>query len=232
MNKQEFLAQLREGLNGLPQEDIDERIAFYGEMIDDRLEDGLTEEEAVEAIGTTDEVVAQIIADTPLTKLVKERVKPKRKLKVWEIVLIAAGSPVWVPLLIGAAAVAFALYVILWAIVVLLWTVDLALAVCLPGCAFSAALFFGQGYGASGFATLSAQACSAEVWRYFCSSAVWRQSRAPLCSLRKPFWESNPSLSERRRQNEQGEKNLAYRRFGAHRFGHSAYGRRACGSRL
>ena len=78
MNKQEFLAQLREGLNGLPQEDIDERIAFYGEMIDDRLEDGLTEEEAVEAIGTTDEVVAQIIADTPLTKLVKERVKPKR----------------------------------------------------------------------------------------------------------------------------------------------------------
>lgn len=156
MNKQEFLAQLREGLNGLPQEDIDERIAFYGEMIDDRLEDGLTEEEAVEAIGTTDEVVAQIIADTPLTKLVKERVKPKRKLKVWEIVLIAAGSPVWVPLLIGAAAVAFALYVILWAIVVLLWTVDLALAVCLPGCAFSAALFFGQGYGASGFATLGA----------------------------------------------------------------------------
>ena len=156
MNKQEFLAQLREGLNGLPQEDIDERIAFYGEMIDDRLEDGLTEEEAVEAIGTTDEVVAQIIADTPLTKLVKERVKPKRKLKVWEIVLIAAGSPVWVPLLIGTAAVAFALYVILWAIVVLLWAVDLALAVCLPGCAFSAALFFGQGYGASGFATLGA----------------------------------------------------------------------------
>ena len=69
MNKQEFLAQLREGLNGLPQEDIDERIAFYGEMIDDRLEDGLTEEEAVEAIGTTEEIAAQIFANTPLSQV-------------------------------------------------------------------------------------------------------------------------------------------------------------------
>ena len=34
MNKQEFLAALREGLRGLPPADIEERIAFYDEMID------------------------------------------------------------------------------------------------------------------------------------------------------------------------------------------------------
>ena len=37
MNKQEYIALLRKGLTGLPQEDIEERAAFYGEMIDDRM---------------------------------------------------------------------------------------------------------------------------------------------------------------------------------------------------
>ncbi len=43
MNKQAFLTQLRKGLSGLPQEDIEERLAFYSEMIDDRIEEGLSE---------------------------------------------------------------------------------------------------------------------------------------------------------------------------------------------
>ena len=34
MNKQEFLAQLRKGLSGLPKEDIDERLTFYSEMME------------------------------------------------------------------------------------------------------------------------------------------------------------------------------------------------------
>ena len=33
MNKQEFLAQLRKELTGLPKDDIDERLTFYSEMI-------------------------------------------------------------------------------------------------------------------------------------------------------------------------------------------------------
>ena len=34
MNKHEFLAELRKGLSGLPKEDIEKSVAFYGEMID------------------------------------------------------------------------------------------------------------------------------------------------------------------------------------------------------
>ena len=45
MRKQEFLAQLRKALSGLPQDEIEERLTFYGEMIDDRMEEGLSEEE-------------------------------------------------------------------------------------------------------------------------------------------------------------------------------------------
>ena len=77
MNKQEFLAELRKRLSGLPQADIEERIVFYSEMIDDRTEEGSTEEEAVSAIGFVDDVVSQIFSETPLTKLVKEKVKPE-----------------------------------------------------------------------------------------------------------------------------------------------------------
>ena len=105
MSKQEFLAELKAGLNGLPQEDIEERLTFYSEMIDDRMEEGLTEEEAVLAIGTVNEVITQILTDTPLSKLVKERVKPKRTLKAWEIVLLALGAPIWLSLLIAVLAV-------------------------------------------------------------------------------------------------------------------------------
>ena len=67
-------------------------------MIDDRMEDGISEEEAVEGIGTVDQIYEQIMSDMPLVKLVKEKVKPKRKLKAWEIVLLTLGSPVWIPL--------------------------------------------------------------------------------------------------------------------------------------
>ena len=38
-----FLDELRKGLSGLPEEDIQERLSFYSEMIDDGMEEGLSE---------------------------------------------------------------------------------------------------------------------------------------------------------------------------------------------
>lgn len=129
MSKQEFLAELKARLSGLPQLDIEERLIFFGEMIDDRIEEGLTEEEAVSAIGTVDEVAGQIVAETPLTKLVKERVKPKRSLRAWEIVLLVLGSPVWLSVLIAVFAVIFAVYVAIWSVIISLWAILASLAV-------------------------------------------------------------------------------------------------------
>lgn len=39
MNKQEFLGALRRGLLGLPEEDIENSVEFYSEMIDDRIDE-------------------------------------------------------------------------------------------------------------------------------------------------------------------------------------------------
>lgn len=126
MNKQEFLEKLRNGLSGLPQSDVEERLAFYSEMLDDRMEEGLSEEEAVLHIGPVEEIVAQIIADTPFKTFVKERVKPRKQMGAWGIVLIVLGSPIWLSLLIAGVAVIFSLYVSLWSVIISLWSVFVA----------------------------------------------------------------------------------------------------------
>ncbi len=123
MSKQEFLIKLRKGLSGLPKEDMEERLAFYSEMIDDRMEEGNSEEEVVGDIGDVDEIVSQIISDTSLVKLVKEKAKPKRRLKVWEMILLIAGSPLWASLLLAVIAVILAIYISLWSVIVSLWAV-------------------------------------------------------------------------------------------------------------
>jgi uncharacterized membrane protein len=156
MDKETFLARLREGLSGLPRSDAAECLAFYGELIDDRMEDGLSEAEAVAGIGPVEEIVAQTVAEIPISRLVKEKVAAKRKRKAWEIVPLALGAPVWLSLLIAAAAVALSVYAALWAVAVSLWAADAALL----GVALAAVVLgpvqFAQGRASSGLALLGA----------------------------------------------------------------------------
>lgn len=125
MNKESFLSALRGRLAGLPQEDVEERLNFYAEMIEDRMEDGLSEEEAVAEVGSVDEIAAQILGDIPLSKIVKNKM-PKRRLLAWEIVLLVLGFPVWFPLLAAGVVVILAVYISIWAIIVSLWLVFVA----------------------------------------------------------------------------------------------------------
>ena len=123
MTKQEFLSALREALTGLPQSYVEERVAFYAEMLDDRMEEGLTEKEAVADIGSVEEIVVQIVDEYPIGKLVKQKMKPKRRLNAFEIVLLALGSPIWLSLLIALFAILLSLYAVLWSVIVSLWSV-------------------------------------------------------------------------------------------------------------
>lgn len=120
MTKQEFLNQLERELNGLPQEEIDGRVQFYAEMIDDLLDEGLSESEAVKKIGTVEDVVSQILIDNHYAK---KNTLHKRKRSALEIILIVLGSPIWVSLLVSAVAVAVSLYVSVWAVIVSFWAV-------------------------------------------------------------------------------------------------------------
>ena len=156
MDKQEFLESLRKGLSGLPQEDIEERLSFYSEMIDDRMEEGISEEEAVSAVGAVGELVTQTVADIPFAKLAKERIRPKRRLKAVEILLLVLGSPLWLTLGIAAVAVIFSLYGSLWAVNISLWAVFCSLVGCVVGCLLAGGVFTAGANNASAVAMLAA----------------------------------------------------------------------------
>ena len=129
MTKLIFLNTLQSKLAGLPEEDIANRISFYSEMIDDMVDDGKSEEEAINEIGSVDDIVDEIAQDTPLLKLVKEKVKPKRQLRAWEIVLIVLGFPLWFPLVLVALILLLVAYILIWIMVIVTYTVETSLVV-------------------------------------------------------------------------------------------------------
>ena len=129
MTKELFLSELRERLVGLPKEDIDERISFYEEIINDRMDEGKSEEEAIDDLGGVDGVVNEIAQETSLVKLVKHKIKPKRSLKGWEIALLIVCSPIWVPLALTALILCLVAYLLIWVLVIVCYTVELALCV-------------------------------------------------------------------------------------------------------
>lgn len=155
MNKTEFILELKNKLTHIPGDELDERLTFYIEMIDDRMEDGLSEEEAVLAIGSIDDIAAQIIADIPLSTIVKESIKSKRRLSVGEIVLLVLGSPIWVSLGIAAFAVILSFYISLWAVIISLWSVFVSLVACSIGGVLACAIITICGNVATGVAMLA-----------------------------------------------------------------------------
>lgn len=137
MKKDEFLVELRKKLNGLPKEEIDSRIDFYGEMIDDRIDEGKSEELAVAEMGTIDEVVQDIAKDTPLLKLVKERIKPKRSFKGFEILLLVLGFPLWFPLLLTGLVLLLVVYLLIWVFAIVAFAIEISLIASCVACLIS-----------------------------------------------------------------------------------------------
>ena len=110
MNKIEFLAAVSAKLDGLAPADVREQIGFLSEMIDDRMEEGITEAEAVAALGTPEEVAARILADLPFATVTDLPTPPKKR-SVLRTVLLAATSPIWASLFFAFIIAAFCLIV-------------------------------------------------------------------------------------------------------------------------
>ena len=127
MTKTEFLEQLKNSLTGLSEEDIKKSVDYYEEMIDDRMEDGIAEEEAVGGLGTVEEIRDRILQEVPITKIVKEKMKPKRSLRAWEIVLLIIGAPLWIPITASFIIVALVIYLCFWIAILCLYISDFAI---------------------------------------------------------------------------------------------------------
>ena len=63
MSKKAFLKKLGRALSSLPRDERAKTIAYYDELIEDRKEEGLSEEAAVEAMGDIGVIANEIIAD-------------------------------------------------------------------------------------------------------------------------------------------------------------------------
>lgn len=65
MNKEKFLAALRRRLKALPADEVERILAYYREMIDDKVESGWTEEDAVKEYGSVPALAQKILSENP-----------------------------------------------------------------------------------------------------------------------------------------------------------------------
>lgn len=63
MNKEQFLNQLAQRLNHLSEQDLFRLTEFFSETIDDRMEDGMSEEQAVAALGDPEQIIREILQE-------------------------------------------------------------------------------------------------------------------------------------------------------------------------
>ncbi len=140
MNKNEFIEALYSCLSDIPRENAQVSVDFYCEMIDDRIEDGLTEDEAVAALGSVSDIAAQIRAEQPIRA--EAPVKTKSRMKAWQIVLIVLGFPLWFSLLAAAFAIILAVYIVIWSVVISFYAVAVSLIASGFGCLVSAGALY------------------------------------------------------------------------------------------
>ena len=126
MNKLEFINGLGSRLDPIPREEIQTILDYYVESVSDRMEDGMTEEEAIDSFGDLDQLAADILVEqgylapppAPVPELTEEEkqqalpnilpaAEPKKKLPWWAIVLLVIGSPVWLSVGIAGAVLSF-----------------------------------------------------------------------------------------------------------------------------
>ena len=148
MTKLEFLAQLKDRLSSLSQGDVNRSLDFYSEMIDDRIEDGMSEGEAVANVGDLDRIAEQILSQSDLPQKPVEP-QPQPEPTTLRYVL---RNPLVVgilsPFLLVLWAIALVVILSLWTVIVSLYAGNVILGVTGGTLLISGtALFFSVGFG-------------------------------------------------------------------------------------
>lgn len=65
MNKREFLAALSDKLKSYPQQEVEKTLDYFKEIIEEKVEEGLSEEEAVLSLGSLDEMIRELGMEAP-----------------------------------------------------------------------------------------------------------------------------------------------------------------------
>lgn len=106
MKKLEFINELEAQLHSMPTEEVRPLLDYYMEIVADRMEDGMTEEEAIDSLGPIPELAEKILAEQPQSEPIptpapipEPAPQKKRRWSASSIVLAIVLSPLWLALL-------------------------------------------------------------------------------------------------------------------------------------
>jgi uncharacterized membrane protein len=124
MTKREYLKKLNRALRRVEPEERKKSLAYFGEVTDDRIEEGVSEADAVAELESVEAAAERILAETGALG----QLKPRRS--VWEIALLVLGFPLWLPVLLTGALVLIVVYGLVWLIISMLFLLSAALVAC------------------------------------------------------------------------------------------------------
>ncbi|MEG0366137.1 MAG: DUF1700 domain-containing protein [Coprobacillus sp.] len=124
MTKYEFVEKLKKELKNESYETVCQAITYYEEMIDDLVEDGIEENEAVSKLGSMKEILANINGQD-----VVEIKKMKKSTSLTVSVLLILGFPLWGSLVAAAALLILSFIIVIWCVP--FTTITLGIAGCI-----------------------------------------------------------------------------------------------------
>lgn len=134
MTKNDYLKQLRRALRRLRREERLKSLQYFSELIDDKMEEGLSEEQAIAQLESVEAAALRILEEA------RSQGQLRRRLTPWETALLILGFPVWFPLLLTAALVLATIYLLVWILIAALFLCSVSLG--LAGVAGVLTLFF------------------------------------------------------------------------------------------
>ncbi len=169
MTKKEFCDGLRQALHGLPQREIEQTLHYYTEIIADRMEEGMTEEQAVSKMEPMHVIARRVVADFRGSAAPR----PRARISGFMIALLILGFPLWFPLLVTGFVLLVVALTLAWVFVLVIWAVCLGLFS--GGMAAILGLFFGSirfGLPALGQVGLGMAAMGLSVFLFYGAKAA------------------------------------------------------------
>lgn len=150
MTKKEFLSILEKELDMLPREEQNRTVIYYEELIEDRMEDGMTEEEAVRGVGNPKQVAREVIEENEgelWEKIENPNHSLGAKIGIWTVILL--GAPIWASVLLAIILCILSGYLVIWTVPLIGASFTLAFGVIgvYGVISFPFALFDGVGIG-------------------------------------------------------------------------------------
>jgi uncharacterized membrane protein len=112
MNKAEFLNELAFYLQKMNDTEKNKFIIYYDEMISDYIENGVTEEDAVNKIGTPKKIAEELFDNYDSVKINL----PSTGSRVLNLILTIIGFPLWGSVLLAVILLVFSFYVLIWCV--------------------------------------------------------------------------------------------------------------------